>query len=72
MVKLVPREMRKQLEKYRERSEAYGFDMKLRLMGVPFLGAGKLFNVRNIPCAVFGRQLVLKIIDELLDEGGKE
>ena len=53
------------------RSNSKNVKMKTRLKLIPFNGTSWLFNCRRkgVPCAYFGRQLVLKIVDELLDTG---
>ena len=60
--------MAQELEYSRSISEDWA--MKSRLKVIPFNGVGWLFNSdRHVPCYYFGRQLVLKIVDELLDTG---
>lgn len=59
--------MRRELINYRH-DNAY-FKVTARLKGIPFRCSPALFGITLFPCGVFGRQLVLKIIDELLDEG---
>ena len=68
--------LREQLERFREKNQSYS--VATRLIAVPFPFSFALFNMRRLhfkeetveryPCVVFGKQLVLKIIDELLDE----
>ena len=60
--------MREELERFRECWKTFSMPMRLRL--VPISYYERLFcqeNEEYWPCEFFGRQLVLKIIDELLD-----
>lgn len=65
-------EMRRRLVNYRHGNRY--FKVAVCLKGIPFRCSPALFGVTLFPCGVFGKQLVLKIVDELLDEGegGKE
>ena len=63
-------EMRLQLAIFRYNNQ--NWSMKDRLSETPFRDTRKLFGVKkDTPitccCVLFGRQLVLKIIDELLE-----
>ena len=66
---------RTQLNHFRERHQS--LSVKHRLKGLPFssTAARALFRMDEnkatgiCPCGFFGRQLVLKIVDELLDDG---
>jgi hypothetical protein len=70
------------LARYRERIRMSSYHSKTALMGLPFMYSRDLFNTSNLaqtvrkhidfkpfPCKAFGRHLVLKIVDELLDTG---
>lgn len=60
--------MRRQLVYFRKTSEC--LLTKERLDKLPFPYSRRLFCQENedyLPCEFFGRQLVLKIVDELLD-----
>ena len=68
--------MREDLEQFREIFR--GLFVNERLSYIPILGGDMLFNLGNLrftkgkractPCRAFGPYLVLKIIDEILDE----
>ena len=52
------------------RSNYVNVSIKTRLSQIPVRGMSRLFGLSSIvPCLYFGRQLVLKIVDELLDTG---
>ena len=52
------------------RSNYVNVSIKTRLSQIPVRGMSGLFGLGNgVPCLYFGRQLVLKIVDELLDTG---
>lgn len=67
-------QMREELKLFRARNSKHF--VKNSLQKIPFENSSELFNVFKLPtthlypCHVFGKQLTLKIVDELLDEGG--
>ena len=63
------------LKMARDHWDLYSVSQTVRLFSAPFNHIDVLFGLeyargRTIPCEAFGRQFVLKIVDELLDEGG--
>ena len=65
--------LRDMLKSFREDLSNWTTADRLCVYPFPYEAAKRLFGVSGLsisPCAVFGRQLVLKIIDELLDIGG--
>jgi hypothetical protein len=69
-------ELTRELAFFREHRE--NWTQRVRLVALPFVETLELFGLKErvdcFPCTVFGKQLVLKIIDELLDTtpSGKE
>jgi hypothetical protein len=62
------KELRQRLEAFREKYQESSQRQRLRY--IPMSCIAQLFNISNqSACHFFGKQLVLKIIDELLDEG---
>lgn len=59
--------IRNSLVRFRLQNQTYG--VKVRLQSIPFVHPAGLFKTEGFPCVWLGKQLVLKIVDELLDEG---
>ena len=59
--------LRRELDRYRYCNRSSKISTCLE--GIPFVHSPVLFGITRYPCAVFGKQLVLKIVDELLDDG---
>lgn len=55
-----------ELARYRDYNKS--IPIGKRLKGVPTNRTAQLFGVNYFPCTMFGKQLVLKIIDELLEK----
>ena len=62
-------DMRNALRYFREIKEAKGWSRVQKLRSIPFGDSGCLFSTYGIPCPMFGKQLVYKIVDELIDCG---
>ena len=63
----------RELEEFRERCNAVSRPVKTRLYSIPFwrVHVNDLFNTIGYPCLTVSRQLVYKIVDELLWCGAK-
>ena len=81
----IKKDMARCLEDYRNGNSPYRYlELNDRLLGLPMRYSRELFSTERLirgdanfwtvpfPCKAFGRHLVLKIVDELLDLGTGE